>query len=132
MFYLSPSFNKIPKGCYLLGCHYSSLYSLDFHCTSGSKARALAVAWARKDKYLAARQLANSKEFGLVEVLKAATLLDSGRKMREWEKKLKLLRMQTKVAPQKIAKITTNIHNLSNIKPSVSCAPMITVLLFKH
>ncbi|XP_022082129.1 uncharacterized protein LOC110974636 [Acanthaster planci] len=84
-----------------------------------AKARALAAAWARKDHDLADCLLAQRKAFGLVEVLKAATLLDSGRKMREWEKKLKRLQMQPKYKAQKVAKMKTTIHNLSAIKPSV-------------
>ena len=90
-----------------------------FYFLIGSKVRALAVAWARKDHDLADSLLANSKEFGLVEVLKAATLLDSGRKTREWEKKLKRIQMQSKVKVNKVAKIKTAIHNLNAIKPSV-------------
>ncbi|XP_038078053.1 uncharacterized protein LOC119745626 [Patiria miniata] len=84
-----------------------------------SKARALATAWARKDHDLADGLLSQRKEFGLVEVLKAVTLLDSGRRMREWEKKLKRLQMQPKYKQSKVAKMKTQIHNLNAIKPSV-------------
>ena len=54
-----------------------------------------------------------------MEVLKALTLLDAGRKIREWEKKMKRIQMQPKVKPKNIGKIKSNIDNLSVIKPKV-------------
>ena len=80
----------------------------------------MAVAWARKDHALADALLAGRRDFGLVEVLKAATLLDAGRQVREAEKRLKRLQMQPKVKARKLAKVKTTINNLQALRPSVS------------
>lgn len=83
--------------------------------------RALAVAWARNDYELADALLQNRDQFGLVEVLKAISLLDSGRQIRVLEKKLKQLQLSaTKVRPRKIGKLKSDIDNLTALKPSVS------------
>ena len=47
-----------------------------------SRVRALAAAWARKDHTLSDSLLSNKDLFGLAEVLKALTLLDSSRRIR--------------------------------------------------
>ncbi len=86
---------------------------------SVAKIRSLAAAWARKDHRLANRLLSQSTQFGLVEVLKALTLLDSGRKIREWEKRMKRIQMQPKVKAKKIGQIKSNIDNLGVIRPKV-------------
>ncbi|XP_033635030.1 uncharacterized protein LOC117296291 [Asterias rubens] len=86
-----------------------------------TKTHALASAWAHNDHDLVDSLLANSKEFGLVEILKAATMLDSGRKIREWEKKLKLQEMNPKKGQSRqrraVAKIKVAIKNLIIYKP---------------
>ena len=82
--------------------------------------RALASAWARKDHELSDLFLQDRDQFGLVEVLKAATLLDSGRCIRVQEKKLKQLQMQSsKVKPRKMGKFKSTIDNLKAIQPKV-------------
>ncbi|XP_072023498.1 uncharacterized protein [Amphiura filiformis] len=84
-----------------------------------AKIRALAAAWARKDHRLANRLLGQSTQFGLVEVLKALTLLDAGRKIREWEKRMKRYQMQPKVKARKVGQIKSNIDNLGVIRPKM-------------
>lgn len=89
--------------------------------SSGNKALILAAAWAHKD-YKMADQLLNYKEqFGIVEVVKTLTLLDSGRKIREWEKTMKSLELQKgKPKQSKLSNCKQNIENLKVIKPKVS------------
>lgn len=83
----------------------------------------MAVAWARNDYELADALLQNRDQFGLVEVLKAISLLDSGRQIRVLEKKLKQLQLSaTKVRPRKIGKLKSDIDNLTALKPSVGSA----------
>lgn len=58
--------------------------------------------------------------FGVVEVYKAVTLLDSGRTARAFEKKLKRLQIQkNKVKADTMGKLKSNIDNLMTIKPTV-------------
>ncbi|XP_066264746.1 uncharacterized protein [Branchiostoma lanceolatum] len=84
----------------------------------GSRIRALAAAWARHDHTLADTFLQDSSKFGLVEILKALTLLDSGRKVRECEKKMKRLELQPgKTKKKAMGKVKSNKDNLSAIKP---------------
>jgi hypothetical protein len=83
--------------------------------------RALAAAWARQDYDLADAFLQNKESFGLNEVLKALSLLDSGRQVRVLEKKMKMLQMSAgKVKPQTMGKLKSDIDNLNKNKPSVS------------
>ena len=79
----------------------------------------MAAAWARRDHQLADSFLTNKDRFGMVEVLKALTLLDSSRKIRVYEKKLKRLQMATggKVKPKVMGKFKSDIDNLTAIKP---------------
>jgi hypothetical protein len=86
-----------------------------------ARARGLAAAWARQDHELANSLLLNRNTFGLVEVLKALTLLDSARRIREEEKKLKKMLMQTggKVKPKIMGKFKSNIDNLTANRPRV-------------
>ncbi|XP_070563497.1 uncharacterized protein [Ptychodera flava] len=83
----------------------------------GSRIRALAAAWARKDLAAVNMFLAQPDSFGLVEILKALTLLDSGRRVREFEKKMRRLEMQGKVKRKTIGKLKSNIDNLNAVKP---------------
>ncbi|XP_077977073.1 uncharacterized protein LOC144432683 [Glandiceps talaboti] len=85
----------------------------------GSRIRALAAAWARTDLAMVNIFLAKSDLFGLVEILKALTLLDSGRRVREFEKKMRRLEMTGKVKRKTIGKLKSNIDNLNAIKPKV-------------
>lgn len=58
--------------------------------------------------------------FGVVEVYKAVTLLDSGRTARAFEKKLKRLQIQkNKVNADTMGKLKSNIDNLMKIKPTI-------------
>ena len=86
-----------------------------------ARVRALAAAWARKDHDLAGTFLKNKDQFGLVEVLKALSLLDSARAIRVEEKKLKRLQLQTggKVKPKVMGRFKSNIDNLAKQKPKV-------------
>ena len=79
------------------------------------------MAWARGDREFATSLLQIRSQFGLVEVLRAVTMLDAGRQMRVEEKKLKCLQLSgNKVKPTKIGKLKSNIDNLRRTKPSVS------------
>ncbi|XP_041350621.1 uncharacterized protein LOC121369645 [Gigantopelta aegis] len=83
-----------------------------------ARIRALAAAWARNDYQLSEAFLKNRSQFGLVEVLKALTLLDSGRQVRVLEKKVKRLQLSgTKVGKSKMGKLKSDIDNLNAIKP---------------
>jgi hypothetical protein len=56
-----------------------------------------------------------------VEVLKAMQLLDSGRQIRFYEKKMKRLQMQSgKVKAKTLGQLKSNIDNLTANKPRVS------------
>ncbi|XP_046353942.2 uncharacterized protein LOC124133554 [Haliotis rufescens] len=80
--------------------------------------RALTAAWARHDYKLADAFLQNREQFGFVEVLKALTLLDSGRRVRVLEKKLKRLQLTgSKISKKKFGKLKSDIDNLHAIKP---------------
>ncbi|KAH3736540.1 uncharacterized protein LOC127850969 [Dreissena polymorpha] len=83
-----------------------------------ARIRALAAAWARHDYELANAFLQNKDNFGLLEVLKAVTLLDSGRQIRVLEKKMKRLQTSAgKVKPTTIGKLKSDIDNLNKHKP---------------
>lgn len=83
-----------------------------------ARVRALAAAWARHDYELADAFLQNQNNFGLNEVLKALTLLDSGRQVRVLEKKMKRLQMSAgKVKPTTMGKLKSDIDNLNKNKP---------------
>ncbi|KAK2158796.1 hypothetical protein LSH36_164g11008 [Paralvinella palmiformis] len=86
--------------------------------SQNARVRALAAAWARRDFELASGMLLNKDNFGLVEVLKAVTLLDCERQLRVEEKKLRILTSAgNKVRPHKIGKAKSNIDNLKALKP---------------
>lgn len=99
-------------------CHYESC---ELFCVLDARVRALAAAWSRKDHGLANSFLLDKTKFGLVEVLKALTLLDSSRRIRVEEKKLKRLQMQKndKVRPKIMGKFKSQIDNLTAVKPKV-------------
>ncbi len=82
--------------------------------------RGLAAAWARADNELASLMLSHRDSWGLVEVLKAVTLLDAGRKIRRLEKNMKRLQMTgAKLNPKVLGKYKSNVDNLTALKPSV-------------
>nr|XP_054749411.1 uncharacterized protein LOC129254897 [Lytechinus pictus] len=91
--------------------------------SQGIKVRALAVAWARKDHTLAETFLKDSETFTMAEILKALTLLDSGRRIREKERRLRQLQVhiqeRVKVNPKKMSKVKSDIDNLNANKPKV-------------
>lgn len=63
--------------------------------------------------------LQRKRMFGVVEVYKAVTLLDSGRTARAFEKKLTRLQVQkNKVKADTMGKLKSNIDNLMKIKPT--------------
>ena len=81
----------------------------------------MAAAWANADHQLADLMLAHKSSFGLVEVLKALTLLDAGRQIRAIEKKVKRLQvMNAKLSTKKLGKFKSDVDNLKAIKPCVS------------
>lgn len=97
------------------GLYMSVLFSLvkaGYEIKEASKARCLAALWSAKSKYhFADLLLTFDDQFGLVEVLKAVNLLDSGRKIRQLEKKIK--RIQAGGAKKKtIGKLTSSVNDL--------------------
>ncbi|BFZ09851.1 hypothetical protein BsWGS_12890 [Bradybaena similaris] len=91
--------------------------------TQNACIRALSMAWARGDHELASAFLNLPKHFGLVEVLKALTMLDSSRKIRVLEKRLAFLQLSgSKVNPKKIGKLKSDINNLNMLKPPIGSA----------
>lgn len=97
-----------------------ALVKSGYEISVGNKALILAAAWAHKDHVMADRLLALKDHFGLVEVIKALSLLDSGRKIREWEKKLRRMELQKdKPKKGKLSKCKQNIENLKSVQPKV-------------
>lgn len=92
-----------------------------------AKARALAAAWSRHDKELADGFLKDRSNFGVVEVLKAVTTLDAGRKAREYEKRMARFKQAAATAGKKgksrlgrrINDMKKTVNNLSALKPTV-------------
>ncbi|PIK41203.1 hypothetical protein BSL78_21955 [Apostichopus japonicus] len=103
--------------------YWATLFALlksGYDISSGNKALILAAAWAHKDHKMAERLLSYKEQFGLVEVVKALNLLDSGRKIREWEKKMKRMELQKgKPKKSKLSKCKQNIENLKAVQPKV-------------
>ena len=108
--------------------HYSLTYTLDTllylspFSPTDARVRALAASWARRDHQLSNWLLEQREQFGLVEVLKAVTLLDTGRNVRVQEKKMKQYQMQAsgKVKPRVMGKHKSTLDNLKAIKPRVN------------
>ncbi|ESO89374.1 hypothetical protein LOTGIDRAFT_229223 [Lottia gigantea] len=101
----------------------ATLQATSIVVTQNAKIRALAAAWARNDYDLAKAFLFDREQMGLVEVLKAVTLLDSGRQIRVLEKRVKRIELSgTKVKGQKMGILKRDIDNLKAIKPSVGTA----------
>ena len=107
--------------CLYLYCMiFNNVFPPSFPWTD-ARVRSLAAAWARHDHELSDWLLSQRERFGLVEVLKAATLLDAGRCIRVQEKKMKRLQMQTngRVKPRVMGKHKSTIDNLKAMKPKV-------------
>ena len=84
------------------------------------------MSWARGDRDFTQSLLQLRSQFGLVEVLRAITMLDAGRQMRVIEKQMKCLQLSgNKVNPQKIGKLKSNLDNLRRTKPSVMYQPFL-------
>ena len=106
--------------------YLATMFSLDANSVEiGQKAKAcaLAAAWCRHDHGLANNLLRHRRLFTLTEVLKAVTMLDAGRQVRVYEKKLKRLELsKTKPKATKLGKIKNNIDNLNKLKPASGSA----------
>lgn len=106
--------------------YLATMFSLDANSVEiGQKAKAcaLAAAWCRHDHGLANNLLRHRRLFTLTEVLKAVTMLDAGRQIRVYEKKLKRLELsKTKPKATKLGKIKNNIDNLNKLKPASGSA----------
>ncbi|XP_069142334.1 uncharacterized protein [Argopecten irradians] len=88
-----------------------------------ARARSLAAAWARNDRELSESLLSLRGTFGLVEVLKAVTLLDAGRCARTVEKRLRQLQIQkTPIKGKTIGKLKSNLDNLLALKTTAGSA----------
>lgn len=85
-----------------------------------TRIKALAASWARADHELANALLRLRDSYGVVEVLKALTILDSGRRARIIEKRIKMLQCQDhKVSNKKMGKLKSDLDNLNALKPKV-------------
>ena len=88
------------------------------------KVRALVAAWCRHDWQLSEALLSNASEFGVVEVLKAAQIMDSARKARQLERKMAQLIKAKETAGhkgksrlgRKTVALRVNINNLKVCK----------------
>jgi hypothetical protein len=102
-------------------------YSIEM--LANAKARALAAAFIRHDKELVSFLMspANQQHFGFVDVLKAVTILDSGRDKRCVEKKIE--RIQTKTSsvmkPKKLGKMRNDVNNLNKLAPKFSTGSVV-------
>ena len=80
----------------------------------GSKAKALAAAWARNDCQSAEKMLGiPDEEFALKEVLKAVTILDAARAKRAYEKTLRRLEAQGCKKKLRILQVRSLIGSIS-------------------
>ncbi|XP_065062974.1 uncharacterized protein LOC135689612 isoform X2 [Rhopilema esculentum] len=92
--------------------------SVELH--DGSKCKALAAAWARRDYQLAQTMLDfPGEQFALKEVLKAVSILDAGRQKRQQEKILRRLEAQGCRKKGKMAKLKSVIASLAQDIPPV-------------
>lgn len=88
-----------------------------------TRIKALAASWARADHELANALLRLRDSYGVVEVLKALTILDSGRRARIIEKRIKMLQCQDhKVSNKKMGKLKSDLDNLNALKPKFGSA----------
>lgn len=93
-------------------------YSIEI--TKNAKARSLAAAFSRRDLKTMDLLLNHEKQYGFVDVLKALTILDSGREIRAKEKKLKRHELSgSKLKSHKLGIIKNDINNLTLLKPKI-------------
>eukprot|EP01117_Protostelium_nocturnum_P011039 TRINITY_DN4002_c0_g3_i3.p1 TRINITY_DN4002_c0_g3~~TRINITY_DN4002_c0_g3_i3.p1 ORF type:complete len:816 (+),score=306.18 TRINITY_DN4002_c0_g3_i3:261-2708(+) len=100
------------------------LLSQKVELSLGTKARILAACWATKhlelvDYLINGLRQVNGMEnsnisFGFAEILKALNLLDTNRKVRQLEKKLKKLEGNSKTKPDKVSLIKAKLNELKN------------------
>ncbi|CAD5117276.1 unnamed protein product [Dimorphilus gyrociliatus] len=111
--------------------NYRSLYlaaleileKFNVQLSQNAKVRALAAAWLRGDDGITEKFLLSENRCGLVEVIKAISILDANREIRAIKKKLKRLDMQkSKVKPKKMGRLKSKIENLEGIKTSKGSA----------
>ena len=95
-----------------------------------SKVRALAAAWARHDHELANALMACEEDIGVVEILKALSSLDAGRRARAEEKRLAKLKHCSTLAGKKgktrlgrrMVEVKKNMNNYNKDKTSMGSA----------
>ncbi|CAF1232585.1 unnamed protein product [Rotaria sp. Silwood1] len=102
--------------------YVAALFTLDENSVEicqKAKACALAAAWCRHDHTLANNLLRHRRLFTLTEVLKAVTMLDAGRQLRAYEKKIKRLELsKTKPKAITLGKMKNTVDNLNRLKAS--------------
>ncbi|OWF42654.1 Serine/arginine repetitive matrix protein 2 [Mizuhopecten yessoensis] len=87
------------------------------------RVRALAASWARNDFKMSTEFICDRDRYGMVEILKALQIVDSGRLIRQGEKTLK--RLQTargKVSRHKIDKLKCKINSMRKLQPKKGSA----------
>ena len=83
-----------------------------------ARAHLLAAAFSRRDKTMVDFFLNHNKQFGFVDLVKAITLLDSGREKRAIEKKLACVsKTGTVMKPLKLKKFSIRLKNLEKVIP---------------
>ncbi|XP_033112656.1 uncharacterized protein LOC117113434 isoform X2 [Anneissia japonica] len=85
----------------------------------GSKVKALAAGFARHDHDLTDTLLKTNDLCGVVEVLKALTILDSKRKQFELEKKIEKLMENKEKNAKTIRKLKSNMDSAQALRPTV-------------
>lgn len=89
------------------------LFKNQIDISGPQKGRVLAAAFARKDVALYQHLLSLRELFGLPEVLKALTILDSSRRKRALEKRLVRLEQQGVTSARKLGALRSKINDLS-------------------
>lgn len=94
---------------------------------ANAKSRSLAAAIARHDNDLIKYLLEHNKNYGFADVLKAVSILDSGREKASLEKKIERIQNKTNttIKVKKLGKWKNDINNLEIIRPkihSVNCS----------
>lgn len=101
---------------------FQVLEQFNVQISQNAKVRALVSSWLQGDEEFA-QFLLNDNRCGLVEVIKAVSMLDADREIRAIKKKLKRLDVQkSKVRPRKLGKLKDKIENLEAIKTSKGSA----------
>lgn len=109
---------KVNRDRYLATIMAIDDYSIEM--TQNAKARSLAAAFVRHDKEMIDFMLNYKKQYGFVDVLKAVTMLDSGREKRAIEKKIaRTVKSGSVMKPKKQGVLKNDMNNLTKIMPSV-------------